>query len=97
LALVSWSGFLWKLPSDWFLLGGIGIVFYCLVRLYRALGDDDVLPEPVRSRLRRHILMGGPVGALETLLVCYPGSKFWVLAVVFLWAAWLAVKLFYKP
>ncbi len=72
LMAVAWSCFLfWSFPPDWFLLVGIGIVLFCLVRLYQALGNDELLPEASRLRLRRHVLMFGPVGALETLLVSF--------------------------
>jgi hypothetical protein len=75
LAAFAWTGFVLKILPDWLFLAGVPIVFFCLVRLYRALGDDVILSEPSRDMLRRHVLMFGPAGALEALLVSYGLQK----------------------
>ena len=71
LAAVAWTGFAWRDVPTWLLFVGLVVVLLCLAQLYRVLGDDEILPEPVRSRLRRHVLFFGPAGALEALLVSY--------------------------
>ena len=75
LAAFAWTGFVLKTLPDWFFFAGVPIVLFCLVRLYRALGDDVILSEPSKNMLRRHVLMFGPAGALEALLVSYGLQK----------------------
>lgn len=67
-ASASWALELSDSLFDMGALLAVGIAVYCMARTYLSLGEDPGLDDAERARLRRSILFGGPVGAIEVFL-----------------------------
>jgi hypothetical protein len=51
--------------------------FFALSRLWVAIGRDNGIPSAIRSKLRRNLVIFGPVAVLQLLIfVFFPDSEF---------------------